>query len=100
MLEDPIPGLFNRSDNVNLARKGVPAPTFSPGAHSFSDPGVADFYHRPQDEADDAFDYAYLLRFAQAYVHTARLLADTDAVPTWTPGDDYEVAGQALYGSR
>lgn len=100
VLEDPIPGLFNRSDNVNLARKGVPAPTFSPGARSFSDPGVADFYHRPQDEADETFDFAYLLRFAQAFTHTARLLADTPQVPTWTPGDDYEAAGRALYGDE
>lgn len=85
----PPPGLFGRSDNVNLARKGIPAPTFSPGFRAFTDPGVANYYHRPQDEANDAFDYAYLHRFAQAYVRLARLLAHTDTVPTWATGDPF-----------
>lgn len=96
---DPAPeqNLFDRSDNVNFAARGIPAPTFSPGFRAFSDPGVANYYHQVTDEVDD-FDFAYLLRFAQAYVRTARLIADNPEKPQWAPGDKYEEAGRTLYG--
>ncbi len=98
VIPDPAPeqNLFDRSDNVNFARQGIPAPTFSPGFRSFSDPGVATYYHRPQDEADDDFDYAYLRRFVQAYAHAARRIADSPYRPVWKPGDTYEPAARAL----
>ncbi len=100
VLNDPSPeqGLFDRSDNVSLARNGIPAPTFSPGFTSFSLPGVSDYYHRAADQADENFDFAYLHRFVQAYAHAARLIADADQRPVWTPGDTYEAAARALYG--
>ncbi len=100
VLADPSPeqGLFDRSDNVALASKGIPAPTFSPGFTAFDLPGVSNYYHRAADQADADFDFAYLLRFVQAYAHTARLIADADARPLWTPGDTYESAARALYG--
>lgn len=96
---DPVPeqNLFDRSDNVSFASQGIPAPTFSPGFRAFSDPGVADYYHQVTDEVDD-LDFEYLLRFAQAYVHTARLIADASERPRWRPGDKYEEAARALYG--
>lgn len=91
LLPDPAPdqNLFDRSDNVSFAARGVPAPTFTPGFRSFSDPGVARYYHHPRDEADEDFNFAYLHRFAQAYAHAARQIADTPARPRWTPGDPY-----------
>lgn len=100
MLADPAPeqGLFDRSDNVALAARGIPAPTFSPGFRAFTDPGVANFYHRVADEADETYPFTYLRRFAQAYTRAARLIADAPARPTWTPGDRYEAAARALYG--
>ena len=78
VIPDPSPGegLFDRSDNVAFAAKGIPAPTFSPGFRAFSDPGVANYYHQVADEADEHFDFSYLKTFAQAYVRTARLVAD------------------------
>lgn len=101
-IPDPAPeqNLFDRSDNVNFAVQGVPAPTFSPGFRSFSDPGVATYYHRPADEADADFDFAYLLRFTQAYTRTARLIANAPERPTWTEGDKYESAAKTLYGTE
>jgi hypothetical protein len=98
---DPSPeqNLFDRSDNVSLARKGVPAPTFTPGFRSFTDEGVAQYYHQPADEADEHFDFAYLHRFSQAYAHAARRLADLAEPPRWVAGDKYEPAAQALYGT-
>jgi len=98
-IDDPTPdkNLFNRSDNVAFASKGVPAPTFSPGFRSFDDHGVVEYYHRPQDEADD-IDYAYFKRFVQAYTRAARLIADMKERPYWQEGDIYEPAAQELYG--
>lgn len=97
---DPAPeqNLFDRSDNVNFARKGIPAPTFAPGIRSFADPVVAQYYHRPQDEVTADFDFDYLTRFAQAFTHAGRLVADRDTPPFWIEGDVYEQAGRALYG--
>jgi len=97
-IPDPSPGdgLFNRSDNVNFARVGIPAPTFSAGFHAF-DAEIMKYYHRPADEADEHFDFEYLLRFTQAYTHAARLIANDDVAPFWVVDDPYEAAGKALY---
>ena len=91
--------LFNQSDNLSFARIGIPSPTFSPGFRAF-DGEARRHYHRPSDEAGDDFDYPYLLRFAQAFVRVARSVADDFTRPRWTPGDRYEAAAEALYGSR
>lgn len=95
--EDPAPeqGLFDRSDNVNFASKGIPAPTFSPGFTGF-DSALMQYYHQVKDNPDSV-DYAYLLKFCQAFAHTARLVADRATRPFWVAGDKYEEAGKELY---
>jgi hypothetical protein len=95
---DPAPeqGLFDRSDNVSFAAKGVPAPTFSPGFKTF-DEVIAKNYHQVSDEAA-TLDFAYVLRFCQAYCYAARLIADRPTRPQWSAGDKYEAAAKALYG--
>ena len=90
--------LFQRSDHYHFARHGVPAPTLSPGFRSLQDDEVARYYHRVEDEVDEAFQVDYLLRFAQTFAHTARLVADAEERPTWVPGDPLEQAAQTLYG--
>lgn len=97
---DPAPGqnLFDRSDNVSFAAKGVPAMNFSPGMTEF-DGEIRRYYHQVTDEAD-GLDYDYLLRFWRSYAHTARLIADRTERPAWIEGDKYEEAGKALYGSE
>ena len=89
--------LFYRSDNVAFARKGVPALTFSPGFRIL-DEETMKHYHLPSDEADDDFDYEYLLKFSQAFVASARSLANADTLPVWATGDEFEDAWQELYG--
>lgn len=98
VLDDPAPeqGLFNRSDNVNFARRGVPAPTFSAGFTAF-DAEIMKTYHQPADEADESFDFAYLHRYVQVFVNATRRIADADDRIRWTPGDPYEAAFQSLY---
>lgn len=96
-IDDPAPeqGLFDRSDNVNFAAKGIPAPTFSLGFTAFNG-DVTKYYHRPGDEAD-TLDYDYLFKFFSAYVLAGRNIGNDPVTPTWTAGDKYEAAGKALY---
>ncbi|MFN8346537.1 MAG: M28 family peptidase [Spirosomataceae bacterium] len=95
---DPAPeqNLFDRSDNVNLAAKGIPAPDFAPGLRSF-DAEIAKYYHQATDNPESV-DFDYLLKFCQSFAYTARLIANKSERPYWIPGDKYEPAAKVLYG--
>lgn len=97
-VQDPAPeqNLFDRSDNVSFAKKGIPAPTFSPGFRAFDDV-INRFYHQAADQADENFDFAYLHRFIKAFIHTSRRIADNPSAPQWKSGDKYESVGKKLY---
>ncbi|PQB04906.1 M28 family peptidase [Aureitalea marina] len=96
-IDDPAAeqGLFDRSDNVNFAAVGIPAPTFSLGFRSF-DGEVTKYYHQPGDHAD-SMDYDYLEKFFKSYVLAGRMIANDPQTPFWTAGDKYEEAGKELY---
>jgi len=96
-IEDPAreQGLFDRSDNVNFARKGIPAPTFSLRFRAF-DQEIFKYYHQASDNPDN-LDYDYLEKFFRAYVMACRLIADDPEKPFWVEGDKYYEAGTALY---
>jgi hypothetical protein len=96
--DDPAPeqNLFDRSDNVSLAAKGVPAPTYSPGFSAF-DAEINKYYHKNTDNPDN-IDHAYLLKYAQSYIYAARLIANRTKAPEWITGDKYEAAYKALFG--
>ncbi len=99
-IEDPAKeqGLFDRSDNVNFAKKGIPSPTFSLGFTSF-DGDVTKYYHRPGDEAH-TLDYDYLLKFFKAYVLAGRNIANDKETPRWNEGDKYEEVSKELYNVK
>lgn len=88
--KDPAPeqGLYERSDNISFARKGIPAIDFAPGVTSM-DEDIMKYYHQVGDNPD-TIDFDYLLRFCQSFSHAARLIADREETPAWTPGDKYE----------
>ncbi|MEO8934752.1 MAG: M28 family peptidase [Xanthomarina sp.] len=96
-IEDPAKeqGLFDRSDNVNFAKKGIPAPTFSLGFTTF-DGDVTKYYHQAGDEAD-TLDYDYLLKFFNAYVLAGRNIGNDPKTPIWNQGDKYEAVSKELY---
>ena len=98
-IDDPAPeqGLFDRSDNVHFAKKGIPAPTYSLGFRSF-DGDVTKYYHKPGDEAD-TLDYDYLLKFFSSYVLAGRLIANDPVTPVWVANDKYEMASKKLYSN-
>ena len=96
-IDDPAgeQGLFDRSDNVSFAKKGIPSPTFSMGFKSF-DGDVTKYYHQPIDVAN-SLGYDYLLKFFRSYVLSGRKIGNDPKTPVWTPGDKYEAVSKELY---
>ena len=97
-IEDPAKeqGLFDRSDNVNFAKKGVPAPTFSLGFRAF-DEEIFKYYHQAGDEIESV-DLDYVTKYCKAFVLAGRLIADDPKQPFWKKGDKYYEVGKSLYG--
>ena len=97
-IPDQVPqlNLFDRSDNVSLAIKGIPAPTFGMGVRSFDDE-IKKYYHQPADEVA-TFNLDYGLIYVRAYILSAKKIANNPVQPSWKDGDKYEAAWKELYG--
>jgi Peptidase family M28 len=95
--DDPAPeqNLFDRSDNVNFAAKGIPAPNFSPGFNKFGDE-IFKYYHKATDNPE-SINFNYLHKYCQAFVYASRLIANRKTQPKWITGDKYEKAYMDLY---
>ncbi|MEE9373263.1 MAG: M28 family peptidase [Saprospiraceae bacterium] len=96
-IEDPAKeqGLFDRSDNVNFAKKGIPAPTFSLGFRSF-DAEIFKYYHQAGDEVN-TLNLNYLLKYFRAYTLASRNIANAQESPFWVKNDKYYKAGKKRY---
>ena len=94
---DPVPeqGLYDRSDNVSFAKKGVPAINVSPGVKAF-DQELMTYYHQVADEAE-SLNFSYITRFMRSFANIGRILADLDEMPMWKPDSKYHKMGEALY---
>ena len=88
-------GLFDRSDNVNFAVLGIPAPTFSLGFRSF-DAEIFKYYHRPGDEVH-TLNLDYIEKYTKAYILSAISIANSEKAPFWNEGDKYYDKGMELY---
>ena len=100
VIQNPAPeqGLFDRSDNVSFAKRGVPCVTLSPGMTTF-DQEIGKYYHQVADNPE-SLDYAYATKYCQTFIHAARLIADAEQRPVWVEGDKYEEVGKELYGKE
>lgn len=80
IVPDPRPAqrFFERSDNIDFARRGIPA-------HTLSTFNLHTDYHTPRDEAA-TLDPAHMARVIEAAIVALRALADAPAVPAWHPG--------------
>ena len=87
--------LFDGSDNVSLAAKGIPAPTFSLWMRTF-DSTIFNRYHQLSDEVGN-FNLNYAMKFINSFVLAAKYIADGNKQPTWVKGDKYEAAWKQLY---
>jgi len=99
-IPDPVPeqNLFDRSDNVSFARKGIPAPTYSMGLTAF-DEEINYYYHQVTDEPH-TLNYDYVTAYIRSFVLAAQKIANRDEAPFWLPGDVYEEAGVELYNRQ
>ncbi len=97
-IPDPVPeqNLFDRSDNVNFARHGIPAPTYSLGLTAF-DEEINRFYHTVEDEPH-TINYPYVTQYIRSFLLAAQKVANAEEAPFWIEGDVYEEAGRELYG--
>ncbi|MGB3777845.1 MAG: M28 family peptidase [Tunicatimonas sp.] len=99
-IQDPVPeqNLYDRSDNVSFAQKGIPAVNFAPGTTAF-DAEIMKNYHQVSDEAE-TLNFNYAEKYAEAFTLTAERIANLPEKPFWKAGDKYEAAGEKLYGTN
>jgi len=93
-------GWFYRSDQFNLARIGVPAIWFKSGTDFTDRPAgwgeerhaewIESTYHQPSDEVESSWNYEGVVEDAHLAFHLAWTVANSDEMPTWYPGDEFE----------
>ncbi len=96
----PEKGFFYRSDHFNFAKVGVPVLYAESGidhverGREYGAAKVADYisndYHKPSDEVRDDWDLSSAEQDLALYLGVARLLANSDDWPGWTPGNEFK----------
>ena len=112
IVPDPNPqaGYFYRSDHVSFAKKGVPM-LYADGGVDKVDGGVAagkaigdtytaQRYHKPMDEYDADWDLSGMEEDIKALYSVGLKIAQSDAWPTWYPGNEFEAIRQASLAER
>ena len=101
---DPHPdrGAFYRSDQFSMAHVGVPpvsvkgGPDFVGHPKGWGDAQMLDYerhrYHQPSDEYHGDWDLSGDVQDAQLQLVVGLRIANAPALPTWTPGDEFEKA--------
>jgi Zn-dependent M28 family amino/carboxypeptidase len=98
---EPDKGLFYRSDHFSLARVGVPSAYLKSGRDFLEDGEkkrsvqlsyTALHYHQPSDEFDARWNLEGCVEDARLLFDLVYEIADADARPRWTPGDEFENA--------
>ena len=95
-------GYFYRSDQFSLAKIGVPAMYLKPGIEYVDRPPewgreqqehyTTVHYHQPSDEYNDSWDFQGLIEDALLGYWTGLAIANTDEMPVWNEGDEFEAA--------
>jgi len=98
----PDRGYYYRSDQFSFARIGVPALYFDDGTDFVGRPPgwgrrqIEEWelrqYHQPSDRLDGSWSFEGMIQDAQLDMLSAWLIAQADALPTWTRGDEFEAA--------
>ena len=81
--------LYERGDSFTFANEGIPSLTISPGFNEINEELIK-YVHQPIDEADDLFDYSYLLEFSKVYSQIVQMIANCDIVPDWKSNVKYK----------
>ena len=99
--KQPELGLFYRSDHFSFAKIGVPSAYFKAGGDFVDLERAANkrrakasyttvMYHQPNDEYNPLADYSGAVDDMRLFLELLLRIADDDAMPTWTPGDEFE----------
>ena len=109
---DPRPeaGSFYRSDHISLAKRGVPM-LYADGGEDKVDGGIAagkaiaqayneQRYHKPMDEYSDDWDLSGNVEDVTALFEVGKEIAQSDAWPTWYPGNEFEAARKQSLGEN
>jgi len=102
----PDRGYYYRSDQFNFAKIGVPAVFFDAGTDFIGRPAgwgkerVKEFeevrYHQPSDEFDDSWNFEGMIEDASLGFWAGLEIANTEAMPSWMPGDEFEAVRKAV----
>lgn len=97
----PDRGFFYRSDQFNFARLGVPSAYVESGIDFIGRPEgwgkeqrekwEATHYHQPSDEITPEWDLSGAAEDTQLYFYLGMQVANGQAMPQWTPGDEFEL---------
>jgi Zn-dependent M28 family amino/carboxypeptidase len=98
----PDKGFFYRSDQLNLARIGVPAAYFDNGTDVIGQPAgwgkqqQVDYegkhYHQPSDELRPDWNLDGAIEDGQLSFYLGTQVANAAKLPMWKPGDEFEPA--------
>ena len=101
----PDKGFFYRSDQFNFARIGVPAIYLDTSTKLKGKPAEegkqkieaweAAHYHQPSDELTPDWNYDGMIDDARLGFFAGLQIANTDQLPAWNPGDEFEAARKA-----
>ncbi|MBI2214867.1 MAG: M20/M25/M40 family metallo-hydrolase [Acidobacteria bacterium] len=104
LVPDPAPenGSFYRSDQFNFAKIGVPALYLKGGVKFRAHPDgwgkntvksyTQSSYHQPTDELDGSWNFEGMVEDSTVAFLSGLEVADAAALPSWTPGDEFEAA--------
>jgi Zn-dependent M28 family amino/carboxypeptidase len=100
----PDRGFFYRSDQFNFAKIGVPALYLNSGTSFTGHPAgwgkqviqtwEATRYHQPSDELTSDWNFDGMVQDAQLGFHAGLAIAQSDTLPAWNPGDEFNAARQ------
>ncbi|PXA98480.1 peptidase M20, partial [Nostoc sp. 3335mG] len=103
-------GLFYRSDHFPLAKRGVPAITYSPGrdmveggearGKELVDAYTRDQYHQPADEYDPDWDTGNVQSDMAILYTVGRRLADGRVWPNWAGDSEFRALRDTTAGDR
>lgn len=106
----PDRGYYYRSDQFSMAKVGVPGVYLHSGVNIVGKPDgwgkqqleewTEKTYHQPSDEYSDKWDLAGAIEDAQLLMHIGLTVSDMPAMPSWTPGDEFEAARKKAISTR
>ncbi|MBW3563509.1 MAG: M28 family peptidase [Acidobacteria bacterium] len=106
----PDRGFFYRSDQFHFARIGVPAIYTDTGTKFRGRPAgwgkqqienwEATNYHQVNDELEDSWNFEGMVEDARLLFLTGLVVAESEEMPSWNPGDEFEAARKEALANR